>query len=608
MRILVVYDQEASRHGLLSLLMSRPEWSVCGEAENGMEAVEKAKALCPDVVLVDLSMPRMNGIDATRIIRRELPKSKVVIVSQSDASMVRAQALEGDALAYVSKVDISRDLLPTIERVLGALDAAIPHVNRDWNEHGDSNSGDGAFLYNSYNAASLESILCTAELMSRPSRPPDYEKGNWALVTLAQALADSPGTIFQTLTDTILEVFQVGSAGISLLTKEDGGKRFYWPAVAGEWRKHIGENTPRDFSPCGDVLDRNQSLLFQRFERRYIYFQSVTPRMEEALLVPFYAQGKAVGTIWAVAHDDRRKFDAEDERLMKCLGVFASSAYQILITLDALKFSENRLRSLAEGLESQVSVRTRKLEDLNAEIFRQSDQLRELSKRLLCSQDEERRRIARELHDSAGQIIAALGMNLAVITKHALHNPLLDNAVHDSQDLIQRLSKEIRTTSYLLHPPLLDENGLPEAIRWYMQGLKERSGINIELNISENFGRLPREFELAIFRIVQECLTNIHRHSGSKSASILLSRTVDSVSLEVQDEGRGIPAETLARIRSHGSGVGIAGMRERIRNLNGCMDIESKGSGTKISATFPVSSTSSALGHKTIDSQPKANG
>ena len=162
----------------------------------------------------------------------------------------------------------------------------------------------------------LESILCTEELRRRPLRPPDYEKENRALVALSGALADSPSSILQTLADTILDVSQADSSGLSLLTKDDGGKRFYWPAIAGMWKPHVGGGTPRDFGPCGDVLDRNITLLFRHFERRYTYFLPVTPPVEECLLVPFYVEGKAVGTIWAIIHNDRRKFDTEDERLI----------------------------------------------------------------------------------------------------------------------------------------------------------------------------------------------------------------------------------------------------------------------------------------------------
>lgn len=162
------------------------------------------------------------------------------------------------------------------------------------------------------NLVPLQSVLCTDELKKRPTRTPDYETENHALVFLAKALAESPQTILQTLADKILEVFRADSAGVSLLTKD--GARFYWPAIAGLWKPHLGGGTPRDFGPCGDVLDYDAPLMFQHFELRYTYFLPVTPPVEECLLVPFYVEGKAVGTIWAIAHDDQRKFDAEDMR------------------------------------------------------------------------------------------------------------------------------------------------------------------------------------------------------------------------------------------------------------------------------------------------------
>ena len=212
------------------------------------------------------------------------------------------------------------------------------------------------------------------------------------------------------------------------------------------------------------------------------------------------------------------------------------------------------------------------------------------------TQDDERRRIARELHDSAGQLISALGMNLAGINQHAGDNPTLAKALNDTQKLLQQLNTEIRTTSYLLHPPLLEENGLRHAIEWYMEGLRERSDLKIDLKVSENFGRLPEDLELAIFRIVQEALTNIHRHSGSKTGTIRLSRDNGRVLLEIQDHGRGIASEKLAAIKAQRTGVGIAGMRERVLHLKGEMDIQSN-DGALISVTLPLDphSASAAL-------------
>jgi PAS domain S-box-containing protein len=215
---------------------------------------------------------------------------------------------------------------------------------------------------------SLESILCTEQLRRRPWRPPDYKKENHALVALLSARLDPQSNILQTLAETILDVTQCDSSGLSLLTKDDGGKRFYWPAIAGTWKPHIGGGTLRDFGPCGDVLDRNCTLLFKHFERRYPYLLPVMPPAEECLLVPFYVGGKAVGTIWAIMHGDRRKFDAEDERVMSTLGQFASLAYQSLESIEDLKLqiaarekAEAAVRQLASGLEAKI----RRLVDAN---------------------------------------------------------------------------------------------------------------------------------------------------------------------------------------------------------------------------------------------------
>jgi PAS domain S-box-containing protein len=251
--------------------------------------------------------------------------------------------------------------------------------------------------------------------------------------------------------------------------------------------------------------------------------------------------------------------------------------------------SEQRFRTLAEALDTQVQFRTQELRRRNAEILQQSDQLQDLSGRLMIAQDEERRRIARELHDSAGQHLAALGMGLARIEDDAKRDPArLSKSIKDAQDLIQDLTQEIRTTSYLLHPPMLDESGLSSALRWYIDGLAERSGLSIELNIPDNLGRLAPEIELAIFRLVQECLTNIHRHSGSKTAVIRIAGELDKIYVEVQDHGKGISQERLAEIQSQGVGVGIRGMRERVRQSRGELTLDSNALGTKITAIFPA--------------------
>src|SRR4029077_13008780 len=201
----------------------------------------------------------------------------------------------------------------------------------------------------------------------------------------------------------------------------------------------------------------------------------------------------------------RWALDRDDGGNRKCVLETNNDITQQKQSEKALRESKERLRALADELETKVSVRTQELQQRNIEVLEQSELLRELSTRLLQIQDSERRHIARELHDSAGQIVTALGMKLASVAQHVRQSPLLANAIKEGQQLVQELGKEIRTTSYLRHPPLLDENGLSEAIPWYVQGLTEPSGLTIDLRISENFGRLPGEVELAVFRLVQEC-------------------------------------------------------------------------------------------------------
>ncbi|MGA7555887.1 MAG: PAS domain-containing protein, partial [Candidatus Acidiferrales bacterium] len=209
--------------------------------------------------------------------------------------------------------------------------------------------------------------------------------------------------------------------------------------------------------------------------------------------------------------------------------------------------------------------------------------------RLMKAQDQERRRIARELHDSAGQTLSVLGISLAQLVRRVEGvAPELADKGREIEGMFQQLHREIRTTSYLLHPPLLDEIGLASALGCYVEGLAERSDVTITLDVAENVGRLPGDMELAIFRLVQECLTNIHRHSGSKTALIRIGLEGESIRIQVLDHGKGITPERLLEIQSHGSGVGIMGIQERIRQFHGEMKIESDASGTSVIVSIPL--------------------
>jgi signal transduction histidine kinase len=269
--------------------------------------------------------------------------------------------------------------------------------------------------------------------------------------------------------------------------------------------------------------------------------------------------------------------------------IFSLSCGVIIFIAEAWR-REMQALQLAQGeLERRVRERTSELDTAN-------HSLRELTARLLQLQDEERRRFARELHDSVGQTLAALAMNLATAQSDIEKLSDTVRTLSDSTAMVQDMSKEIRTISHLLHPPLLDEAGLTSALRWYIQGFVERSGIEVDLDLADDFGRLPRELETTVFRVVQECLTNIHRHSESPIAKIRLIRSEKSVQVEIRDEGKGIPQEKRMEMSSSGTvGVGIRGMRERVRQLGGSLEIESseRARGTTIVVRLPLQQTSS---------------
>lgn len=250
-----------------------------------------------------------------------------------------------------------------------------------------------------------------------------------------------------------------------------------------------------------------------------------------------------------------------------------------------------RLARTQEELELQISQHTKELNTANKH-------LRDLTGHVLHLQDEERRRIARELHDGVGQSLAALGMNLSTIAADIERIAKTAATVADSATLVNDMSRDIRTISYLLHPPLLDEAGLLAALRLYIQGFAERSKIAVELDLSEDFGRLSGELEMAIFRVVQECLTNIHRHAGSLVAKITIARSANDIQVTVHDQGKGISPEKLSEMHTSSlPGVGIRGMRERIRQLGGTLEVSSDGDGkgTVVFARLPVANAASTV-------------
>jgi len=252
------------------------------------------------------------------------------------------------------------------------------------------------------------------------------------------------------------------------------------------------------------------------------------------------------------------------------------------------QWAEEELRNAHRELERKVQQRT-------AELSRANENLRELSGRLQQLRDEERRHLARELHDSVGQMLAALSMNLAKVRTQADRlDPAATRALIENVGIVDQITKEIRTISHLLHPPLLDVAGLASAIRWYVDGFSERSKIKVNVEIPADVSRLSNEMEITIFRLVQECLTNIHRHSGSETATIVIREEDRRVVVEIKDAGKGISLDKQLELSSDRTGVGFRGMRERLRQLGGNLDIQSDTKGTSVKANLPIMPPSDA--------------
>jgi signal transduction histidine kinase len=246
--------------------------------------------------------------------------------------------------------------------------------------------------------------------------------------------------------------------------------------------------------------------------------------------------------------------------------------YEIRDHLRQRQAAEEALRRAHDELESLVEQRT--------------SALRRLSSRLLHVQDEERRRIARELHDSLGQYLTATKINLDLLAQ----SDHLSERLKEAQELLERAISDTRTLSHLLHPPLLDEAGLASAVTWYVEGFGQRSGMKTSLEMPPDLQRLPIAIETALFRILQEALTNVHRHASSSAVDVRFCVEGSSVRLTIRDYGKGIPQNVLERFRKNGTnvGVGLAGVRERIKELGGALQIDSSNSGTLLAISIPI--------------------
>ncbi len=779
-RILIADDHEVVRRGVRSLLTSRKEWDVCGEAVDGRDAVKKAKELKPDVVVLDISMPHLNGFEAARLIHKEVPQSKILILSQHNVSEMLQTALDAGARGYVSKSEVSRDLLPAVEAIIHNRSPFISQTG---------NNGDGISA-NAYSALSENTTGIAAQpgelellaernhlrelfmqlpaaigIMSGPEQRwsfvnPAYvravgRKSDKDLLgkTVRESLPELKDQGFFDLLDQVyrsgvpfvgtemkvkldrvasglpeeaffnfiyqpvrnaagaveaifVHAVEVTDHVLARRTMEKNENRFRLAQVAAQigtwewdpdgkntslsselhhmfgteasdpdhvqtWKSRVlAEDMPkvqaamqeslktgsmefeyryqdpqrglrwfyckgrrftegdtRLFGVVLDITERKQIAealrnAHEELEARVQQRTAELQRRTEEVSAQADLLNLANDAIFVRTLDDKITYwNQGAERLYgwSRAEVLQKTPHQILRTEFPQPFEEIKAQLLRDGQwqgelthskrdGSRITVASRwsmwwspegkplGFLEVNSDITerkRAEEGLRTISGRLLQMQDDERRRIARELHDSAGQTLVALDMNLASIQREAKQlSPQALKTCSESLDLVKELSRELRTISHLLHPPLLDEAGLPSAVRWYVEGFAERSKIRVNLDLDANLGRLSSECETAIFRIVQESLTNIHRHSGSPTASISISRTRRQVRLEVHDQGKGISVQKQRNSGSMKRGVGIQGMNERVRQLGGRLQINSGKGGTSVVAILPTESAS----------------
>lgn len=673
MRVLIVDDHEIVRQGVRSLLAGQAGIEVCGEAVDGRDAVAKAQRLGPDLITMDVSMPNMDGLEATRQIRRLRPNAQVLILSQHDVPEMVTQAMEAGASGYVVKSTIAANLAAAIQALRGggtffeashfrapseakALDthevlqrsAAFENALRqtqqrlghllDYNQALLNNMAEGLYIIDTDGRLTCMNPAAEAmfgwtesELLGKKMHDVTHYKhvdgspfpgGDCPCLQVLERDAElrehedffirKDGTFFPVVF-TASPLRAAGTlAGVIVGFRDDTVQRGEREALHRAKREleitasHLQLVTDsmaigvtrcsrelrylwanRSYSlwmgvPLSEIADHSieevlgseafselsprfqQVLAGERiaFEQEVHYKQIGLRRISATYTPTLGADGVADG--WVAVVDDV----TEQKR-----------------TESALRRNEAALLNHRADLEEEVVIR-------NSELQQVSDELRELNARLLQAQDEERRRIARELHDGAGQLLAALSLNNSIVAAERSHlSPTASRCVEETAALTEQLSNEIRTMSYLLHPPLLDALGLKSALEDYVRGFQERSKIGVTLEVPAQLERLPQALELSLFRVVQEGLTNIHRHSGSSTASVRLALLSDSaeIALQIADKGCGLSREQQAQLLAgRSSGVGLRGMRERIRQLGGSLQVDSPGRGTTVKVILPL--------------------
>ena len=637
--ILLVDDQHAKLLTYEAILGELDENFV--QATSGRDALDKLlKMKDVAVILMDVSMPDMDGFETARMIRQHPRFQRTAIIFISAIHLTdldKVKGYERGAVDYISvpvnpellraKVSVFADLhratnqLETLNRELeervqertrelqeseaqfrtvansipqlawtAASDGSILWYSDRWYEYTglDKSDTDGDTWKTRVDPESRDAVLKEWNELIARGEPFEMEfrlRGadgiyRWFL-TQVTPIRDSSGAIKQWFgaRTNIHEQREIRRA------LEEAQDRL----VIAQKAAHCGAfdyDVRTGINIWSEELQHLYGFASNDYPKTYqAWLECVLPEDREAAQMGTWSsQSSNVDTEFRI-----RRVDTGEIRWMNRRGRVHRDALGEPVRIVGLQFDITRMKRAEEDLkrahdelETRVLART-------AALRIAEDRLRRLSGRLMQSQDDERRRIARELHDSLGQYLVASKMSLDLATMNATTSDKIKDCLADAITQIEKAISETRTISHLLHPPLLDEVGLESALVWYAEGFAKRSGIAVNVEISESIGRLPTDVETALFRVVQECLTNVHRHSGSPTASVRLHRVDGDLRLEVRDDGRGMPSgsPTVTETQS-APGVGLQGIRERVLQLRGSLEIISnEGAGTAVIATIP---------------------
>jgi PAS domain S-box-containing protein len=651
-RVLIADDNADMRLYLVRLLSERFDTTAVA---NGLAALDAIQQQVPDLILSDVMMPELDGFGLLRELRKN-PETRtipIILLSARAGEESRVEGIDAGADDYLVKPFSARELIARVQthlqlaQVRRETDQAIRESEVKlqlslkssamgvfyWYPQEDRTESDARVLeifgISSTDELTLAAALATmidpedrdryARSVARSLDPtldgkleeeirvqlPDGSK-HWLSVMAKMYFAGSPpkadrmAGLIGDITDRkkIEEaVKRLAAQYQTLLNQAPLGVYM----VGADFRiRDVNPTALRTFSDIPDIIGRDfEEVIHEMWDKKYA--DEIVAIFRNTLKT-----GEPYQTPERIEHridrDATEYYEWRVDRIPLPEGGFGVVCYfrdisgQVRARV-VISESEDRFRKLAETLESEVRIRTSELEERNSEVLAQAQTVQTLSRNLMHVQDEERRHIARELHDSAGQTLTVLGITLANLAQFtsSQRTPKTESQmvekIAEAQAIVQQLTQEIRTASYLLHPPLLDETGLAAALQWYVDGVAERSGLSVTLTLPESLQRFSRDAELAIFRVVQECLTNIHRHSGSKSAGIDVSLSEGNILVEVKDHGNGMSAEKLSGIQSNASGVGIRGMSERVRQLGGKISINSDSSGTTVSVSLPSDPT-----------------